>query len=138
VDRAERPPAQRLAAGLAAVAVALYAVAAVLFALPVESPIQDCGAPGAYLLSGRIDLVPDARGRVFVDGELVALEANVADAVRRSSCGDRVAARAVPAGALLVAGFVIGVTALLIEMVSLIRHRPRRLVAPGPVEPPTT
>lgn len=136
MERAKRPPAQRLAAILAAVAIALYVVAAVLFAVPVESPIQDCGAPGAYLLSGRIDAVPDERGLIVQDGQLVELEPDVADAVRRSSCTDRVAARAVPAGILLAAGFVIGLTAMIIEMVSLLRHRRRTAPAPAPPPPP--
>lgn len=125
--------AGRVTLGLAAAAVAAYVLAAVLLTLPVETPgVQDCGAPGAYLLEGRVDTVPDREGRIRVESdapegfEVVTLDPDVAEAARDDRCRDRVARRAVPAGILLLAATVVGTTAFLLELLLV---RPRRRAA---------
>lgn len=113
----------------AGLALLCYLVAAVLLTVPVETPgVQDCGAPGAYLLAGRVDVVPDPDGRILgPDGELVTLDADVAAAARAESCRDRVADRAVPAGLLLSLATVVGLAAFATELF-VVRPRQRRLV----------
>lgn len=117
----------RVAVALAVAAIVAYATAAVLFVLPVTTPgVQRCGAPGAYLLAGRIDVVPDEAGRVIgPDDDVVALEPSVAQAARDQPCRDRVAARAGPAAGLVAAATVIGLSAFALELV-LVRPQRRR------------
>ncbi|QYG91125.1 hypothetical protein HC251_00870 [Iamia sp. SCSIO 61187] len=113
----------------AGLALLCYLVAGVLLAVPVETPgVQDCGAPGAYLLAGRVDVVPDPDGRILgPDGEVVTLDADVAAAARTEPCRDRVADRAVPAGLLLTLATVLGVVAFATELF-VVRPRQRRVV----------
>lgn len=126
--------AGRVARGLAAASIAAYLVAAVLFTLPVETPgVQDCGAPAAYLVDGRVDTIPDPEGRVRVedadapDGfEVVTLDPEVAETAREEPCQERVASRAVPAGILVVVATVVGLAAFLLELLLV---RPRRRAA---------
>lgn len=132
-------PAGRITVALAGLALACFAVAAVLLALPVSVPgVQDCGAPGAYLAQGRVDVVPDANDRILgPDGEIVTLDGPTAAAARDHPCQERVAARAVPAGVLLVAGTLIGLAAFALEVL-VVRPRRRRAwrVAAG-MSPPS-
>lgn len=131
-------PVGRVAIVLAGLSVLAYAVAGILLAVPVSVPqVQRCGAPGAYLLAGRVDIVPTDDGRILgPDGEPVTLAPEVADAARSRPCQDRVADRAVPAAILLVAATVIGVTAFALELI-VVRPRQRRALAgPPPTAPP--
>ena len=75
-------PAGRISLALAWASLACFVVAAVLLALPVSTPeVQDCGAPGAYLVEGRLDVIPDAEDRILrPDGEVVTLDAPTAQA----------------------------------------------------------
>lgn len=117
----------RLAVALAVSALVAYAVAAVLFTLPVSTPaVQRCGAPGAYLIAGRTDVFPDAEGRILgPDDELVTLDPMVAAAARDQPCRERVAARAAPAAGLVGAATAVGVGAFALELL-VVRPRRRR------------
>ena len=117
----------RATALVAAVAVAGFVVAGVLLAIPVRTPgVQDCGAPAAYLLGGRVDAIPDPEDRILgPDGEIVTLDAAVADTARSRPCQDRVASRAVPALLVLTGAFVLGVAAFAAELF-VVRPRTRR------------
>lgn len=131
----------RIATVIAALALLGFLVAGVLLALPVETPgVQDCGAPGAYLLAGRLDRIPDDENRILgPDDEIVTLDDDVAATARATPCRERVAARAVPAAVLVTAATVVGAGAFAIELL-LVRPRQRRLVraalGTAPVEPP--
>lgn len=120
----------RLGFALAIVALAGYLAAAVLLVLPVEVPrVQDCGAPGAYVLTGRIDVRPDPQGFVLgADGRPQQLSDADAAAVRRAPCQDRVADRAVPAGLAILGATALGVVAAVLSL-----FRPRRLPPTPPV-----
>lgn len=119
---------------VAALAVVAYAIAAILLVVPVENPpVQDCGAPGAYLLTGRLETFIDDRGRFRApSGEVVQLSDEQAERARDGRCPSRVADRAVPAGVLWLAATVIGATALVVEVL-VVRRRARRarVVPPG-------
>lgn len=112
---------------LAVAAIVAYAAAAVLFTLPVTTPdVQRCGAPGAYLLAGRVDVLPDAEGRIVgPDDEVVTLEPSVAEAARDQPCRNRVAARAAPAAGLVAVATVVGLGAFALEL-AVVRPRRRR------------
>lgn len=120
-------PAGRVSVALAWASLACFVVAVVLLTIPVTTPeVQDCGAPGAYLAEGRLDVVPDAEDRILgPDGEVVTLDAPTAQAARDEPCQQRVATRAVPAGALLLAGTVGGISAFAVEVL-VVRPRRRR------------
>lgn len=132
-EAAEPRVLARVTLAAAVLAIVAFAGAAVLLALPVETPaVQDCGTPGAYIYDGRVDVVPDAEGRIRdAAGEVVTLDADVAAEARRQPCQDRVADRAVPAGLLLVAALVVGGAALAVET-AVVRPRVRRARAHGP------
>ncbi len=123
---------------MAVVALICFALALVLLALPVETPgVQRCGTPAAYLLEGRLDVIPDAEDRILgPDGEPVTLDAETAQTARDQPCRDRVADRAVPAGGLVLAGVVVGLGAFAVEVLVV---RPRRRQAwrsaVGPLPP---
>lgn len=130
----------RVAFALAVAALVAYAAGLVLLVFPVRTPqVQDCGAPGAFLLDGRVDVVPDAEDRILDgDGEVVQLPAPVADAARERPCRERVAARAVPAVALIGGATIVGLVAFAAELF-LVRPRRRRALAAqawtGPATP---
>ncbi len=137
-------PVGRVAIVLAGLSVVAYLVATVLLTVPVSVPeVQRCGAPGAYLLAGRVDVVPSDDDRILgPDGEPVTLDAAVAQAARDRPCRDRVADRAVPAAVLLLVATVGGVIAFGLELF-VVRPRQRALVraaragaAPPPDAPP--
>lgn len=118
----------RIAVVLAGLSVLAYLVAGVLLVLPVSVPeVQSCGAPGAYLLGGRVDVVPDGEDRILRDDEVVTLDPVVADAARARPCRERVADRAVPAAILLTAATVVGLVAFALELI-VVRPRQRRAV----------
>lgn len=122
----------RIATVVAALALLGYLVAAVLLTLPVETPqVQDCGAPGAYLLAGRLDRIPDEEGRILgPDDEVVTLDADVAAAARANPCRERVAERAVPAALLVGAATIVGALAFVLEL-AVVRPRQRRAIRAG-------
>lgn len=124
----------RLAPGLAVLALAAYAVGAVLLTLPVRTPeVQDCGAPGAYLLDGRVDVVPDREDRILDgDGAVVTLDPAVAAAARERPCRERVASRAVPAVVVIGGATLLGVVAFAVELF-VVRPRRRALLPAPPV-----
>lgn len=117
----------RIATVVAGLSLLAYLVAAVVLAIPVETPgVQDCGSPGAYLLAGRVDRIPDEEGRILgPDGEVLTLDADVAAEARARPCRDRVADRGVPAAVLLVTATLLGVVAFAIELL-VVRPRQRR------------
>jgi hypothetical protein len=139
----------RIATVVAGLSLLAYLVAAILLAVPVETPeVQDCGAPGAYLLAGRLDRIPDQEGRILgPDDEVITLDEDVAAEARATPCQDRVADRAVPAALLLVGATALGVAAFAVELLG-VRPRQRRAIrasmgppvpdgpAPHPVAPP--
>ena len=131
----------RIATVIAGMALLAYVVAAVVLAVPVETPgVQDCGSPGAYLLAGRLDKVPDESNRILgPDEEIITLDDDVAATARATPCKERVADRAVPVALLVLAATVVGAGAFAIELF-VVRPRQRRLVrealGPPPFEPP--
>lgn len=122
---------------LAVVALVAYAIAGALLILPVEVPsVQDCGAPGAYLISGRLDVVPDPDGLILgPDGQPLELPPAVADAARERPCRDRVAVRAVPAIALVVGATVLAPVAATLSLIRPRRHREATWRPPPPTRP---
>jgi len=137
------PPGRlgRVATVLAGLALLAHLVAALLLVVPVETPeVQDCGAPGAYLLTGRLDHIPDEDGRIRgPDGEVITLDDDVAAEARATPCRERVADRGVPAAILVVAATLLGVVAFALELF-VVRPRQRRqmraAMGPPPLEPP--
>jgi hypothetical protein len=134
----------RVAVVLAGLSLLGYLVAAVVLIVPVETPeVQDCGAPGAYLLAGRLDVFPDENGQIpGADGQLVTLDPEVAEEARATPCRERVAARAVPSAILLTGATLLGLVAFGIELF-VVRPRQRRAIradmaaSPGEPEAPT-
>jgi hypothetical protein len=112
---------------MAGLALLAYLVAALLLVVPVEVPeVQDCGAPGAYLLGGRLDRIPDEDDRILgPDDEVVTLDEDVAAEARATPCRDRVADRGVPAFILVVAATGLGTAAFALELI-VVRPRQRR------------
>lgn len=131
----------RITLGLAVVALVAYAIGAVFLTLPVRTPqVQDCGAPGAYLLDGRLDVVPDHDDRIVDgDGAIVTLDPAVAATARDRPCQERVASRAVPAAIAIGAATVLGVVAFAGELFVVRPRRRARALALGPsTVPPVT
>lgn len=130
-------PLGRVATVLAGLALLAYVVASLLLVVPVETPeVQDCGAPGAYLLAGRLDRIPDDEGRILgPDGDVVTLDADVAAVARATPCRERVAARGVPAAILVAAATVLGVIAFALELF-VVRPRQRRQLRAAAMGPP--
>jgi hypothetical protein len=120
-------PVGRVAVVLAGLALLAFAVAGLVLAVPVEVPeVQDCGTPGAYLLAGRVDRIPDDQDQILDgDGRVVTLDADRAAEARANPCRDRVAERAVPAVWLVLATMVLGVVAFALELF-VVRPRQRR------------
>lgn len=95
---------------MAWVALACVVAAVVLFVVPVtvrvhsdtrnrEITAQQCGAPVAFLVDAR------------TDSPVASLDRQELAAFNRRPCSAAVADRAVPGGALLLAAFVVGITA---------------------------
>jgi len=107
----------------AAIALVLIVAGAIVLAIPVENPkVQDCGAPAAFVLTGRPD--------VFVDptNPPTGLTAAQARSANGNRCQERVAARAVPGGILAATGLVIGVVAAIVEWLARVARRRDALV----------
>lgn len=138
VTRLPTRPAGRIgqvATTLAVASLVGFAIAAVLFLIPVETPgVQDCGTPAGYLLDGRVDQIPDPEGRIRdASGEIVTLDPDVAAEARETPCQDRVAARAVPAAGLTLASLLVGMIAFGIELFA-VRPRLRHALTTPPDE----
>ena len=102
----------------AAVALILIVAGAIVLAIPVENPkVQDCGAPVAFVLTGRPDVYVDPTSP---PKGLTEAQARAANANR---CQERVAARAVPGGILVTAGLVIGIVAAVVEWLARAARR---------------
>jgi len=130
-------PLARLTRALAALALLAYVAATLLLVVPVRNPpVQDCGAPGAYLYQGRVDVVPDGNDQIVDGGEVVTLAPDVADAARATRCQDRVASRAVPAAVLVLGATVVGGGAFAVELLVVRRRRRRALAAEHRDAPP--
>ncbi|HEY4375831.1 MAG TPA: hypothetical protein VGM93_01685 [Acidimicrobiales bacterium] len=111
---------------LALVGVLAIAAGGVLLAVPVRNPkIQECGAPVAFLLRGRVDIYADPTNP---PAGLTKAQANAANQDR---CGHRVAGRAVPGGLLIVSGLAVGLAAGGAEWAARGARR-RRLLARAP------
>lgn len=114
-----------------AVVAALGALAALLgvavLAVPVHSPIQDCGTPFGFLKDGRVDRPADP-----ADPPAGTTAAQVR-AAAREGCHDRVVDRAQVAAVLLGGGMAVALGALTVEVVARIRahRRRRRTLAPA-------
>ncbi len=106
---------------------AIVALVGVLVALlgiglllrPVTTPIQDCGTSLAFLLEGRVDET------VNPDDPPPGVTRAEAEAGNARRCRERVADRAVPAGALAVGGTLVGAAAVVTELVVRLRRRRR-------------
>lgn len=121
-----------VAAGLAVLG---YLVAAVLFAIPVSVPeVQSCGTPAAFLLAGRVDVIPNDDDQIRNrDGQVVTLDPAVAAAARAEPCRDRVADRAAPAVILITGATALGLLAFAVELAAV---RPRQRAALAAAQPP--
>ena len=130
-------PVDRVAVVLAGLALLAVLGAGAVLAVPVEVPgVQDCGTPGAYLLAGRVDRIPDGDDQVLdADDEVVTLDADVADEARANPCRDRVADRGVPAAWLLLTATVLGIVAFALELF-VVRPRQRRQMRADLETPP--
>ncbi|MCU1352897.1 MAG: hypothetical protein JWM05_2106, partial [Acidimicrobiales bacterium] len=127
-----------LTSPLAGLALVLIVIGAVFLLIPVRNPrVQDCGVPAKFLLAGRTD--------VYVDPNHPpkGFDAAQATAANRNRCQKRVAARAVPGGALVVGGALIGTLAAFTEWMargsrrrSLLAAHDALPAAPPPAAPP--
>ena len=120
-------PLHRLTGVLGWVAVALIGLGVVIALVPVSNPgVQRCGAPILYLVSGELDRIPDESGRIARDGAVVTLSPAARERAIESPCSERVERRAIPAGVLVVAGAMVGLTAVTIGIVGAWRRTARK------------
>lgn len=113
-------PVMRATAVVAVLGAVAALVALALLARPLETPTQDCGTAVGFLLDGRVNEFADP-----ADPPAGASRAD-AEANNAQPCQSRAADRAKPAGALLVAGTAVGVTAALVEATVRLRRRRAR------------
>lgn len=131
-------PSPRRAAGTGqrlVTATAVVALVGVLVALlgivlatrPLRTPTQDCGTAASFLLRGGVDEL------VNPDDPTPGTTAAEARDNNARPCQERAAARARPAGALVVGGVAVALVSLSIESaVRFGRSRRRRRAQPGP------
>ena len=94
---------------LAWIAPVLLAASLALFALPVSSPgVQQCGAPGLFLLHGKTDAALYTPANKPLHGWNLA-QLKQAYAHR---CSHEVARRAIPAGLLFLGSILVGLIAV--------------------------
>ncbi|MBV9950613.1 MAG: hypothetical protein JO291_01580 [Acidimicrobiia bacterium] len=123
-------PVWRATGILGWIAVVLITVGAVIVLVPVRNPgVQQCGAPLTFLVSGQLDRLPDATGRVLIDNRVVTLSPAARHRAVDSPCSERVERRAIPAGVLVVLGSVMGLTAVAIGTVGAWRRASARITA---------
>ena len=100
----------RWTALVATVGVVVALVGVGVLALPVHSPLQDCGSTFSFLYDGRTDVMGDPanppKGHTRAEVE----------ATNRTPCRPRVADRAQVAGGLLLSGLLVAVVASGVEM----------------------
>jgi hypothetical protein len=131
-------PLWRITGVLGWIAVVLITLGIVIVLIPVRNPgVQQCGAPLTYLMSGQVDRIPDASGRVLIDGRIVTLSSAAHKRAVESPCSQRVERRAIPASILVVVGSVMGLVAVTIGIVGAWRRASAR-VAAEPQEVQTT
>lgn len=127
-----RWPDQLISASTAAAwaALALVTVGVVVGLVPVQNPkVQDCGAPIAFVLRGRIDQYADPSKP---PNGLTSAEATAAN---KDRCQARVARRMVPGGVLILSGLVVGIVGLAAMFFG--RSARRRAVLDAlPLQPP--
>lgn len=135
--RPRRPRLLDATAIAATVGVVAALVGVVALALPVQSPIQDCGTTFAFLREGRLDTYADP-----ADPPKGTTRAEV-EAAMAKPCRDRAADRARTAAYALAGGLMVVIGAVLVEVVArarLRRHRNpghgRGLGQPAPPPPP--
>jgi hypothetical protein len=110
------------------VAVGLISAGVVTALIPVRNPgVQHCGAPLTFLVSGELDRIPDAAGRVLIDDHVVTLSPAARTRAIDSPCSERVERRAIPAGVLVVLGSVVGLVAVAIGIVGAWRRASARV-----------
>lgn len=115
---------------MAWVCLALTAAGLVFGTVPVRTPkVQDCGAPLAFVITGRVDSFVDPNNPPR------GITAAQARAANRKPCRKRVAPRMVGSGALLLGGLVVGVTG--VGMLLIGRSARRRAHARDVVVPAT-
>jgi hypothetical protein len=114
----DRPPTPPRPAGRTHSVTVVIATVGVVLALaglvwgtrPLETPTQDCGTSFSFLLDGRVDVFVDASNPP--EGTTTAqAEANNAE-----PCQERAAARARPAGALVVGGTLAAALAAVVDL----------------------
>jgi hypothetical protein len=119
VERARRPRLLDVTAIVAALAMVTTLAGVAVLALPVHSPLQDCGSSFAFLYHGRTDTFGDPAnpppGKTKAQVRATALR----------PCRPRVAQRAVLAAELLLGGLLVAIIALMVEVVVRRFHRHR-------------
>jgi hypothetical protein len=123
-------PLWRVTGVLGWIAVGLITIGIVVVLIPVRNPgVQQCGAPLTFLVSGQLDRIPDATGRVLIDDHVVELSPAERRRAVDSPCSERVGRRAIPAGVLVVLGSVMGLLAVAIGTAGAWRRASARVAA---------
>ena len=120
--RSSRPPRPRLL-DLTAVVAALGVVIALagvgVLALPVRTPLQDCGSSFTFLYDGRTNTLgdPDHPPKGITKAQVLATNAK--------PCRPRVADRAITAAELILGGLALAIVTVLVEVVirQVVRRR---------------
>lgn len=100
--------------------------------VPVRSPkVQDCGAPLAFVLGGRVDTFVDPNNPPR------GVTPKQAEAANERPCRKRVAPRAVRSGELLLAGLVVGLAGLTLLVIGRVGRRRTLLRAGAPAGAPS-
>lgn len=116
----ETPAALRITAIVGFLGLLLVLGGLFLLSRPVRTPVQDCGAAGAFLLDGRMNRFVDPADPPAGVSETDAIDNNT------HPCQERAANRARPAAVILVIGTSITVVAGLTEVGLRWRLRNRR------------
>ena len=127
--RPQRPRRLDLTAWLASLGVLIALSGVVVLALPVHTPIHDCGSTFAYLYDGRYEPPTDPAKPP---------KGHTAAQVRRANakpCRPRVADRAVLAAELILPGLALSLVAAGAEIVIRFRLRRRHAMAQDPLTP---
>jgi hypothetical protein len=103
------------AAALAGVIVALLGLAVV--ALPLRTPVQDCGTAASFLLAGRLNTLVDEADPPKGTSRAEARDNN------DDPCQERAADRALPAAVAVALGILLGVAAGLTEATARLHWR---------------
>ena len=121
-----------LTAPLATVGVLAAVLGLAILAVPVRTPLQDCGTSFAFLIDGRTDVYGDP-----TDPPGGATKADV-ESNNAKACRARVADRAKPAAFLIPGGVLLAVVAAIAEVVIRLSRAPRRprSTPPGPPNSP--